>query len=51
MLMTEHNINFYQQLMAELRAAIAEQRLRAFADAFRSRYHNGRRGAAEQAGC
>jgi queuine tRNA-ribosyltransferase len=38
MLMTEHNLNFYQQLMASLRAAIAEQRLAAFADGFRARY-------------
>ncbi|SNS41242.1 tRNA-guanine transglycosylase [Sphingomonas laterariae] len=38
MLMTEHNLWFYQQLMAELRAAIAEGRLKAFADGFRARY-------------
>src|SRR3954464_5203801 len=38
MLMTEHNLFFYQALMADLRAAIAEGRLRAFADAFRDRY-------------
>ena len=38
MLMTEHNIHFYQQLMADLRAAIAEGRLSAFANGFRSRY-------------
>jgi queuine tRNA-ribosyltransferase len=38
MLMTEHNICFYQDLMADLRDAIAGQRLTAFADAFRSRY-------------
>jgi queuine tRNA-ribosyltransferase len=38
MLMTEHNIGFYQQLMAALRAAIAEKRLAAFAEAFRNRY-------------
>jgi len=38
MLMTEHNIRFYEQLMADLRAAIAEGRLSAFADAFRGRY-------------
>jgi queuine tRNA-ribosyltransferase len=38
MLMTEHNIWFYQTLMAELRAAIAETRLTAFANAFRARY-------------
>jgi queuine tRNA-ribosyltransferase len=38
MLMTEHNIGFYQQLMAALRAAIAEKRLSAFATAFLNRY-------------
>jgi queuine tRNA-ribosyltransferase len=38
MLMTEHNLWFYQQLMADLRAAIGEGRLTAFADDFRARY-------------
>ena len=38
MLMTEHNLWFYQQLMAGLRAAIAEGRLTAFANDFRARY-------------
>jgi queuine tRNA-ribosyltransferase len=38
MLMTEHNLYFYQALMADLRAAIAEQRLTAFANAFREQY-------------
>jgi queuine tRNA-ribosyltransferase len=38
MLMTEHNIWFYEALMADLRAAIAESRLKGFADAFRARY-------------
>jgi queuine tRNA-ribosyltransferase len=38
MLMTEHNLYFYQQLMAGLRAAIAERRVKAFAEAFRGRY-------------
>jgi len=38
MLMTEHNVGFYQQLMAGLRSAIAEGRLAAFAGAFRTRY-------------
>jgi queuine tRNA-ribosyltransferase len=38
MLMTEHNLFFYQQLMAGLRAAIAEGRLKAFADTFRGSY-------------
>lgn len=42
MLMTEHNLNFYQALMADLRAAIAEQRLTAFASALRARYRNGK---------
>jgi queuine tRNA-ribosyltransferase len=42
MLMTEHNLWFYQRLMQELRDAIAEQRLTAFADAFRARYKAGR---------
>jgi queuine tRNA-ribosyltransferase len=38
MLMTEHNLCFYQTLMADLRAAIADQRITAFADAFRRDY-------------
>jgi queuine tRNA-ribosyltransferase len=38
MLMTEHNLWFYQRLMRELRDAIAEGRLAAFAAAFRQRY-------------
>ena len=38
MLMTEHNLCFYQALMADLRAAIADQRITAFADAFRRGY-------------
>jgi queuine tRNA-ribosyltransferase len=38
MLMTEHNIRFYQALMADLRAAISEGRLASFAAAFRARY-------------
>jgi queuine tRNA-ribosyltransferase len=46
MLMTEHNINFYQQLMAGLRAAIAERRLSAFSDDFRRSYGGGRHGTA-----
>jgi len=36
--MTEHNLWFYQQLMADLRAAIMERRLAAFAQDFRSNY-------------
>ncbi|MBB5717780.1 queuine tRNA-ribosyltransferase [Stakelama sediminis] len=41
MLMTEHNIWFYQQLMADLRAAIANTQLSDFANAFRARYASG----------
>ena len=42
MLMTEHNLWFYQRLMADLRAAIAERRLTAFANDFRASYYGGR---------
>jgi queuine tRNA-ribosyltransferase len=42
MLMTEHNLFFYQALMSDLRAAIAQQRLSAFATAFRARYRTPR---------
>jgi queuine tRNA-ribosyltransferase len=38
MLMTEHNLWFYQRLMQGLRDAIAEQRLAHYAAAFRDRY-------------
>ena len=38
MLMTQHNLWFYQQLMQGLRDAIAETRLTAFAAVFLSRY-------------
>jgi queuine tRNA-ribosyltransferase len=38
MLMTEHNLWFYQRLMEKLRVAIAAGRLAAFAEAFRARY-------------
>ena len=38
MLMTQHNIWFYEQMMAELRAAIAEGRLAAMAGDFLARY-------------
>ena len=38
MLMTEHNIAFYQQLMQAMRDAIAEGRFAAFAAQFRSEY-------------
>jgi queuine tRNA-ribosyltransferase len=41
MLMTEHNIWFYQSLMADLRAAIAEGRLATFAADWRRRYRGG----------
>ena len=38
MLLTEHNLSFYQQLMAGMRAAIAEGRFAVWAAAFRARY-------------
>ncbi len=38
MLMTEHNIWFYETLMADLRAAIAAGELKPFAERFRARY-------------
>ena len=38
MLMTEHNLWFYQRLMQRLRDAIAAQRLDVFAAEFLSRY-------------
>jgi queuine tRNA-ribosyltransferase len=38
MLMTEHNIWFYETLMADLRAAIAASALTQFANAFRAQY-------------
>ena len=38
MLMTEHNLAFYQALMAGLREAIGEGRLASFAKLFRGRY-------------
>ena len=38
MLMTEHNIRFYETLIADLRAAIAAGRLTGFANDFRLRY-------------
>ncbi|MGK6318139.1 tRNA guanosine(34) transglycosylase Tgt [Sphingomonas sp. DT-204] len=41
MLMTEHNLFFYQALMADLRAAIAGARLGEFANAFRAQYRGG----------
>jgi queuine tRNA-ribosyltransferase len=39
MLMTEHNLSFYQALMGDLRAAIGEGRLTAFANDFRAVYY------------
>jgi queuine tRNA-ribosyltransferase len=39
MLMTEHNLSFYQSLMVDLRKAIEERRLTSFAKEFRSRYY------------
>jgi queuine tRNA-ribosyltransferase len=41
MLLTEHNLWFYQQLMAAMRAAIAEGRFDAFAADFRRDYLGG----------
>jgi queuine tRNA-ribosyltransferase len=41
MLMTQHNLWFYQHLMQALRDAIAAQRLEAFASSFLSRYRRG----------
>ena len=41
MLMTEHNIAFYQSLMAAMRAAIAKGEFANFASSFRSKYLNG----------
>ena len=38
MLMTEHNLWFYQQLMQRLRDAIADSRVAGFAREFRGRY-------------
>ena len=38
MLMTQHNLWFYQRIMQALRDAIAEQRLQAFASEFLQRY-------------
>jgi len=40
MLMTEHNLWFYQRLMQSLRGAIAEQGLEAFASEFLARYRS-----------
>jgi queuine tRNA-ribosyltransferase len=40
MLMTQHNLWFYQRLMQDLRGAIAEVRLGSFADSFVERYRS-----------
>ncbi len=40
MLLTQHNLWFYQQLMRALRTAIAEGRLTEWADDFRARYYS-----------
>ncbi|MGN6156315.1 MAG: tRNA guanosine(34) transglycosylase Tgt [Sphingomicrobium sp.] len=42
MLMTEHNLWFYQRLMQAMRDAIAEARLQAFAEEFLQRYSSSR---------
>lgn len=44
MLMTEHNLWFYQRLMQAMRDSISEARLRGFADEFLARYR-GQRGS------
>ncbi len=41
MLMTQHNIHFYEELMAAMRAAIAEARFEAFAVEFNRDYKKG----------
>ena len=41
MLMTQHNISFYQQLMAAIRLSISEGRFAGFARDFRARYRKG----------
>jgi len=41
MLLTWHNLAYYQDLMAQLRAAIAESRVKSFAAAFQSAYASG----------
>jgi queuine tRNA-ribosyltransferase len=47
MLMTEHNVNFYQDLMGDLRAAIGEGKLARYAADFRARYAR----SVDSAGC
>jgi queuine tRNA-ribosyltransferase len=41
MLLTEHNIAFYQQLMQAMRDAITQGRFAAFASDFRRDYRKG----------
>ncbi|HET6537460.1 MAG TPA: tRNA guanosine(34) transglycosylase Tgt [Sphingopyxis sp.] len=43
MLMTQHNLHFYQDLMQAMRDAIAEQRFGAFQSDFEDRYYRGNR--------
>jgi queuine tRNA-ribosyltransferase len=50
MLMTEHNLWFYQRLMQDLRDSIAEGRLAAYADAFRARYRRDEAGTPNKDG-
>jgi queuine tRNA-ribosyltransferase len=45
MLMTEHNLSFYQRLMKGLRDAIREGRLADHAATFRDRYYQGKKAA------
>ena len=45
MLMTEHNLTFYQRLMQGLRDAIREGRLAAYAAGFLDRYYQGKKAA------
>jgi queuine tRNA-ribosyltransferase len=45
MLMTEHNLSFYQRLMQGLRDAISEGRLAAHSAAFLDRYYQGKKSA------
>ena len=43
MLLTEHNIHFYQNLMKQIRTAIEENRYQDFHDAFMERYRHDRK--------
>ena len=45
MLMTEHNLSFYQRLMQGLRDAISESRVAAYAATFLDRYYQGKKAA------